>query len=147
MPASPSTAATPIHLWIIGGLTLVWNAFGALDYLMTQFRVDAYMAQFTPEQLTYFYNFPAWADAAWALGVWGSVAGSAGLLLRRAWAQWGFAISIAGLAGSSSYTLLMTDGAAIMGGTGIIVFSVVIWCVTIALYLYARRMATRGVLR
>ena len=41
----------PVHLWIVGGLSLLWNAFGAFDYLMTQLQVEAYMSQFTEEQL------------------------------------------------------------------------------------------------
>ncbi|NBC86437.1 MAG: hypothetical protein GVY25_09625 [Bacteroidetes bacterium] len=111
-----ATSRPPKHLWIVGGLSLVWNAFGALDYLMTQLKVQAYMSNFSAEQLTYFYGFPAWADAAWALGVWGAVIGSTGLLLKKAWAQWAFAISILGLVGTSIYTMLLTDGTRIMGG-------------------------------
>lgn len=78
--------STPMHLWIVGVVSLLWNAFGAMDYAMTQFQVESYMSHFTAKQLDYFYGFPAWADAAWAFGVWGCVAGSVGLLLRKAWA-------------------------------------------------------------
>ncbi len=54
------TRTTPLHLWIVGALSLLWNAVGAFDYLMTQTRNQAYMSDFTPEQLEYFYGFPAW---------------------------------------------------------------------------------------
>ncbi|PEN12512.1 hypothetical protein CRI94_13365 [Longibacter salinarum] len=145
-PSASATSRPPKHLWIVGGLSLLWNAFGALDYLMSQLQVDAYMSQFTPDQLEYFYGFPAWADAAWAFGVWGAVAGSVGLLLRKAWAQWAFAVSILGLVGSSTYSMLLTDGIAVMGGTGPLIFSLVIWLVTIGLFFYARSMTQRGVL-
>ena len=137
----------PLHLWIIGGLSLVWNAFGAFDYLMTQLEVEAYMSQFSPEQLAYFYGFPAWVVAAWALGVWGAVAGSVGLLIRQKWATWAFGISILGLLFTSTYTMALTNGIEIMGGIGTVIFSVVIWIVTVALFFYARAMARRGVLR
>lgn len=137
----------PVHLWVIGAVSLLWNAFGALDYAMTQFRVESYMSQFTAEQLTYFYQFPIWVDAAWALGVWGCVLGSIGLLLRKGWARWAFLVSLLGLAGSSTYTLLLTDGLAIMGGAGVAVFSLVIWIVTAGLFFYARWLTTRGVLQ
>lgn len=146
-PTKPGTVETPTHLWILGGLSLLWNSFGAFDYLVTQLRVEAYMSQFSAKQLDYFYSFPAWADAAWALGVWGCVLGSVGLLLRQRWATWAFAVSIAGLAGSSIYTMALTDGTAVMGGVGALIFSAVIWFITLALFFYARSMAVRGVLR
>lgn len=142
-----SSTQTPRHLWIVGIVTLIWNGFGALDYLLTQLRVEAYMAQFSPEQLTYFYGFPAWADAAWALGVWGSVIGSAGLLLRRSWAQWVFAAALFGLAGTTLYTMVLTDGLEVMGGTGPLLFTLFIWVLAIGLLVYSRAMAKRGVLR
>ena len=32
---------TPVHLWIVGIVTLLWNALGAANYLMTQRAGDA----------------------------------------------------------------------------------------------------------
>ncbi len=52
---------TPVHLWIVGVLALLWSLVGAFDYLASQLKLDAYMSQFSEEQLAYFYGFPAWA--------------------------------------------------------------------------------------
>ncbi len=87
------TTKAPLHLWIVGVLAVLWNAIGAFDYSATQLRIEAYMSAFTPEQLEYFYSFPAWAVAAWAFGVWGALLGSIALLLRKAWAVWAFGIA------------------------------------------------------
>jgi hypothetical protein len=137
---------TPVHLWIVGILALLWNSFGAFDYLATQLELEFYMSAFSEEQLAYFYAFPSWAVAAWAFGVWGSVAGSVGLLLRKKWAVWAFAISLAGMAVSSIYTMLLTDGIKLMG-PGAVAMSLVIWALAIFLLVYAWAMAKRGVLR
>ena len=143
-----TAARTPWHLWVIGGVSLLWNAVGAFDYLMTQSRAEWYMAEFTPEQLEYFYAFPAWADAGWAFGVWGAFLGSVALLLRRSWAVWLFGLSILGLIVTSVYNFVLTNGAELMGGgIGVWIFSGLIWLITIALFFYARRMAAKGVLR
>jgi hypothetical protein len=136
----------PRHLWIVGILSLLWNGFGAFDYLATQLRLEFYMSQFTPEQLDYFYSFPSWAVAAWAFGVWGAVAGSIGLLLARSWAVWAFGISLAGLAVSNVYNFVLSQGADMMGAAGVAI-TVVIWVVAIALLFYAVRQKRRGVLR
>ena len=141
-----STNKAPLHLWIVGAVTLLWNAVGALDYVATQLRIERYMSQFTPEQLEYFHGFPAWAVAAWAFGVWGSLLGSLFLLLRKRWAVWLFGIAIAGLAVTTLHNFVLTDGAAVMGPEAA-VFSAVIWVIALFLFFYARAMAKRGVLR
>ncbi len=143
---SAATSKTPVHLWIVGGLSLLWNAFGAFDYLMTQLEFEPYMSNFSSEQLEYFYSMPAWVDAGWALGVWASVAGSIALLLRKSWAIWAFAVSLVGLLVTSIFTFALSDGARIMG-EGTAYFSAVIWVVAIALLIYAIRMSGRGVLQ
>ena len=137
---------TPVHFWIVALLSVLWNAMGAFDYSATQLRLDFYMSQFTQEQLDYFYSFPAWVDAAWAVGVWGSLLGSVGLLLRKRWAVWMFGASIAGMVFTTLYNMVLTNGIEMMGGGGA-VFAAIIWVISILLFLYSRGMAKRGVLR
>lgn len=139
------TVKTPRHLWIVGVVAVLWNAIGAFDYSATQMRLEAYMSAFTPQQLEYFYGFPAWAVAAWAIGVWGALLGSIALLLRKSWAVPLFAASIAGMVFTTIYNFVLTDGAAMMGAGGML-FSAVIWIIALALFFYARAMAKRGVL-
>lgn len=143
--ATVGRGAVPRHLWIVGVVAVLWNAMGAFDYLATQMEWSFYMDQFTEAQLDYFYGFPAWAVAGWAVAVWSALAGSVGLLLRRRWAVGAFALSLIGMAVSTLYSFVLSDGAAVMG-TGGVIFSVVIAAVAIILLLYARRMAARGVL-
>jgi len=140
-----SRRKTPVHLWIVGVLALLWNAMGAFDYLATHLQLEFYMSQFSEEQLAYFYGFPAWAVAGWAFGVWGAFAGSIGLLLRKKWSVWAFGISLAGMVVSSIYNLVLSNGAEIMGSGGMI-FTAFIWVVAIFLFLYARVQANQGVL-
>lgn len=140
-----STGKTPLHLWVIGIVALLWNAMGAFDYTATQMRLESYMSQFTPEQLAYFYGFPAWAKGFWAIAVWGSVLGSIALLMRKSWAVTLFGISIVGLIGTSIYNFVLTDGIAEMGD-GALMFSVLIWVISLFLFFYARAMSARKVL-
>ena len=144
--AAGGAVRTPAHLWFVGVLALLWNGIGAFDYLATRMKLDLYMSQFTEVELAYFYGFPAWAVAGWAFGVWGAVAGSVGLLVRRRWSPWAFAVSLAGMVVSSVYTLGMSDGAEVMGSGGL-VFSAVIWLVAVLLLAYSWRQSARGVLR
>jgi hypothetical protein len=140
------SSRTPLHLWIVGVVSALWNAVGAFDFIATQFRIEGYMSQFPPEQLAYFHAFPLWVDVAWAAGVWGSLLGSIALLLRTAWAVGLFGVALLGLAVTTVHNFLLTNGIEIMG-TGAVIFTAVIWIVAVALLLYARAMARRGWLR
>ena len=86
---APRVSGTPTHLWIVGLVSLLWNAYGGYDYTMTQLREPGYFAMMSEqmhvpvaELQAFFDSFPAWASALWAIGVWGSVAGSILLLMR-----------------------------------------------------------------
>ncbi len=137
---------TPVHLWIVGGLSLLWNAFGALDYTMTQTRNATWLSQITPEQRDYVLSSPAWADAAWALGVWGSLAGSVLLLMRRHYAVNAFAVSLVGLAISTVWQLLLSDGIGVMGPSALYI-NLTVWAILIGLLVYSVKQRAAGVLR
>ena len=64
-----TTPRTPWHLWVVGILGFLWDSMGAFDYLMTQTQNESYMSNFTPEQLEFFYNFPTWVVAFWAMSM------------------------------------------------------------------------------
>ena len=139
---------TPVHLWIVGVVSLLWNAVGAFDYTMTKMQNPEYLAAFTPEQQAWFASFPLWANIGWALGVWGSVLGSLLLLARSRHAVSAFAVSLVGLAISCIYQFGVHYGDLMrLFGTFPMIFTAIIWVILIALYLYARKQAAAGVLR
>lgn len=140
-----TTTKAPVHLWIVGILAVLWNAIGCFDYYATQSKLESYMGQFTPEQLDYFYGFPMWVDAAWAIAVWGSLLASFALLLRKAWAVWLFGLAILAMAATSVYSFVLSDGMALMG-SGALYFTIVIWIIALFLFFYAQAMAKRRVL-
>jgi hypothetical protein len=139
---------TPVHLWIVGVVSLLWNAVGAFDYTMTKMQNAEYLAAFTPEQQAWFATFPLWANIGWALGVWGSVLGSLLLLARSRHAVSAFVVSLVGLAISCIYQFGLHYGDLMrLFGTFPMIFTAIIWVILIALFLYARKQAAAGVLR
>ncbi|MEJ8563226.1 hypothetical protein QTO30_19765 [Yoonia sp. GPGPB17] len=142
-------AKTPIHLWIVGIVSLFWNVGGAMDYVMTRTNAAEYLAAQPPERLTMLKDAPMWFGVAWAVGVWFSVIGSLLLLLRSRFAGAAFALSLIGLIGSSIYTYVIADGGSMVAaaGTAAIVFTIAIPVILVLLWIYARAMTRRGVLR
>ena len=150
-PARTRTA-TPVHLWIVGALALLWNAFGAYDYLMTRMRNTDYLASMMPDAdpnavLAWIDAFPIWAQAGWGLGVWGGLVGAMMLLARSRWTVAAFAASLLGAVISLGYQLFAAPPLAGVDATMAKTMPVVIIVVALALFLYARAMRARGVLR
>ncbi len=140
------TVKTPWHLWVIGAISLLWNSGGVISYTMT--KLAALDGTGMPsEQLNYYYSFPAWATAFWALGVWGCFFGSAALLFRSRYAVWLFGISIVGLVGTTIFQQVFSDMPETLQTAGHTAFAAAIWVITIGLFFYARSMSKSGVLR
>ena len=48
MTDAPATRTSPPwHLWVVGVLSLLWNAFGATDFVMTMLNRDAWFDMMT----------------------------------------------------------------------------------------------------
>ncbi len=141
-----AASGTPKHLWVVGILAVLWNAMGAWDYYATQTRNEAYMSGFTPEQLEFFYGFPTWVVAFWAIAVWGGLLGSVLLLMRKAWAVPVFLVSFVAMVITAFQNFVLSNGLEVMGDAVSLIFTVAIFLVSLGLYLYARAMRERGVL-
>lgn len=138
-------SGTPMHLWAVGILSLLWNAFGAFDFIMTNVRDPAYLQRFPVEVMDYIDTMPWWVIGCWALGVWGAVLGSVLLLARSRFAVTAFAASLLGLAASTVYQQMGGMPEAVQP-EGMMAMNLVIWAAAILFFVYALRMRRRGVL-
>jgi hypothetical protein len=102
-------AATPWHLWAVGGISLLWNGFGGYDFVMSMTQGEAYWraSGMNDAMIAYYNAMPAWMYIPWVLGVWGAVAGSILLLLRSRFAVHAFALSLIGAVVSLLYGLVI----------------------------------------
>ncbi len=138
---------TPAGFRIVAGLSLLWNGFGAVDYTLTKMRNPGYLANFPPEMMAAIDNFPAWMTAFWALGVWGSLAGSVLLLMRSRHAVTAFWVSLLGLAVSTAYQILGDSVPDSMMTAGFFAMNALIWASLLFFIWYARRALKQGLLR
>ena len=146
--ATVQPVPAPTHLWVVGILSLLWNAFGATDYTMTELGNLAWfeMMGLGSEEMAFVQSFPTWAVAAWAIGVWGSVVGSILLLMRSRHAVTAFMLSAIGAAISFGYQFSIDKPASMEGAAGA-AMPVAITILIVLQWYYARRQAASGVLR
>jgi hypothetical protein len=150
--AIETRARTPMHLWIVGVLAVLWNCIGCFDYLMTRMRDTDYLATMMPTvdpnaMLAWIDAFPIWAQFGWGLGVWGGLAGSVLLLLRSRWAVWGLGLSLVGAILGLGYQIVAAPPLAGADDAVNQAMPYIIIAIAVALFLYARAMEKKGVLR
>ena len=142
---------TPAHLWIVGALALLWNCFGAFDYLMTRTHNMEYIAKSMPGTdpntvLAWVEGMPMFAQFGWGLGVWAGVLGAVLMLVRSRFAVWSFAASLLGIVLSIGYQLV--GAPALPGSEGgmnqIMPYAIII--VGAGLLAYSQVMAKRDLL-
>jgi hypothetical protein len=146
------SARAPAHLWIVGILSLLWNGFGAFDYTMTRMRNTDYLASAMPgvdpnATLAWIDAFPIYAQIGWALGVWLGLLGSVLLLLRSRWAVWSYGLSLVGAVLGLGYQVALAPPLAGAEGAMFTLMPYVIILVALGLFLYARAMERKGLLR
>lgn len=150
MDAEPRRA--PIHLWVIGIAAVLWNGFGSFDYLMTRTRGAAYIESMMHTNqgdaiMAYIDAFPVWAAAGWGLGVWGGLLGSILLLMRHRWAVPIFLVSLVGALVSFGYQFANPSGIGELSAGINAIMPFVIIAIAVGLFLYARAMRVKGVIR
>jgi hypothetical protein len=153
--ATTSETRAPVHLWIVGILSLLWNCFGCYDYFMTRTRGADYIATAMPgvdgnAVMAWLDAMPLYAQIGWGLGVWLGLLGSILLLVRSRWAVWSFVISLVGAILSIGYQVALAPpmpGSAETESGMMKLLPYVILLIAAFLAWYARTMEKRGVLR
>ena len=150
--ATTAEGRTPVHLWVVGILATLWNAFGCYDYVMTKTRNMDYLSQMpgvsAEEMLAYVDAFPIYSQIGWALGVWGGLLGSILLLLRSRYAVHAFAVSVLGIVLSIGWSLTLGPPPPVGTDEGIFaIFPYIIIIVGVGLLYYAWRLRDKGVIR
>ncbi len=146
--AQPKSSGAPWHLWAVGIIAVLWNAYGCYDYVMTTTGGEAYLRSLGigEEAIAYFAAMPAWMTGVWAIGVWGGMLGAILLLLRRKWALHVFVVSLAGFVFSLIYTYLLSDGGSVMPPEAPIMNAVILFGCLFFVW-YAWFATSRGFLR
>lgn len=131
---------TPWHLWVVGGLALLWVSYPAYDYVMMNTRNAAYLADVPADWQAMVFGQPLWVDIAWAVLILAALAGAVLLLLRRRWAWPALTLAFVALAADQAYVVFAT-------AFGFSPQIPVLLGVSALFALYAWWMAKRGVLR
>jgi len=134
---------TPWHLWVVGVLSLLWNASGA--WVFVQAQTGAAMDMDAAE-IAYYAEQPLWVVALTDLGFAGAVLGALALLLRSRWAPPLYLLSLAAILASAAGDIARGT-ALLLQQQDWLVLAGVTTGLAIAQWAYAVLSRRRGVLR
>ena len=135
---------TPWHLWVVGGLLLIWQGLATFDYVATVARFEPWLSQFPDEALAYFFNAPLWMYVIWGVGSIGGLIGVIFLLMRDRKAVPVFLAALIASAVSIFYSFANPPPGDVGGGPG---FMIAVLAIAIAIFSYFVWLQKRGVLR
>ncbi|MEE9454237.1 MAG: hypothetical protein V3V13_07640 [Paracoccaceae bacterium] len=141
-------APLPQHIWLVGGMAMLWGLYGLINYVVAQVRMAQYIAGKTAEELTYFSGPSIFGHTMWVIAVLGMLSGAVFLLMRRRYAV---------LAYWAGFLAMIAMQVEIVIQFGLDFFYVVSinaqilttipFVIAIGLIIYSHRMRARGVLR
>ena len=139
----PAPRKAPWHLWVVGILSLLWNASGAYTIMSAQ---SGAVMDMDPPEVAYYAAQAPWFVAVTDLVLISAVLAAIALLLRSRWAVHLYGLSIAGIVVTSIYDIA-AGTALLLQDQGWLILSCVTTGLAVAQLLYAIAMRSRGVLR
>jgi hypothetical protein len=140
------SAKPPAWFWIVGVLMLLWNGVGVMAYV-GEAMMPAEALQALPEgQRALILGRPAWATAAYAVAVFGGVAGCLLLLIRRRSAIPVLSLSLLGVIVQMGHAFLLADAFRLVGPAGTVLPALVL-AGAVFLVWFARHARAKGWLR
>lgn len=136
----PSKA--PSHLWVVGVLLVLWNAWGIALAIGVQ---TSQLPPLDPEDLAFFEAQPLWITLVADLGAFAGVAGAVSLLLQSRWALRFFLAQVTLIAFTNVYELA-NGTSLLLDSPELRIATAVLAVVLAAQIVYAWKMIRRRVL-
>jgi hypothetical protein len=139
----PVAGKAPWHLWVVGVLSLLWNAAGAWTIMSAQSGAPMDM---DANEIAYYAAQEPWFVAIVDVALIGATLAALALLLRSRWAAHLYALSIAAIVVTGAYDIAQGT-ALLLHDRGWLVLECVTFGLAVLQWLYAWAMRKRGVLR
>jgi hypothetical protein len=135
--AEESIGGPPRSFLIIGIIALLWNVFGVAAYIMQVTMSPEALANLPAAERALYDTMPSWVTGAFAIAVFTGLAGSVGLLMKKAWCVPVFQVSLVAIVLQFGYWLGFS-GAVEVHGAGVYVMPALVTAIGVFLVWYSR---------
>lgn len=141
-PTPGSHRRAPLHFWVVGILSLLWNVWGAYIALSAQ---SGHLPNLRAEDQAYFDAQPLWLVIAVDAGLLAGIAGAVALLLQHRAATRLYAAQFVVISLANVYELAIGISPMLDGSASVAV-SLILLAIMALQAVYAARMRRRGLL-
>lgn len=122
---------------VLSVLAILWNLMGVLAFVAQQAMPAEAMAKLPQEQQDLYAKIPLWATIAFGVAVFGGLAGSITLIMKKSISAPLFILSLAGVLAQQAHMYFFSDTMKVMGPSSAIMPTVVL-IIAIALIPFAK---------
>ena len=139
---SEARIKTPWHIWVVGGLTLLWNGSGAVTILLAQ---AGRLPGLGADEAAYYAAQPWWFVISTDIATLAPVAAGVALFFRSQLAVWLFAVSLFFIIVNNFYDVTAGTSRTLVN-QGALIVTITIVVIAVHQVIYALVMNKRGVL-
>lgn len=136
----------PTWYYVISVILLTWNLMGVSAFIMQMNMGKEQIDAMTEAERIMYENYPIWAILAFALAVFGSTLGSAGMILRMKWSKLVLIASLGGVLIQMFYNVFMS-GAMDVYGPGAAIMPVMVAVISVFLVWFSDFALKKGWLK
>lgn len=129
--------------WVIAIVALLWNVMGVISYLGQKLMTPEMLGKLPQEQQDMYNQMPMWATAAFAIAVWGGLAASISMVVRKKWANQLFILSFVGIVVQMVYNVFISNALEVYGPGGL-VMPVMILAFGLLFIFYSKHAIKKG---
>lgn len=118
--------------------------FGVMAWVMDLMTDEAALAQMSEAQRQLFATRPQWIFVVYGIAIFSGLAGTIGLLMRKAWATPVLGISLVAIVVQFGYVFLVMDAIRLLGAATTVPFPLVIFTLGAALLWFSVFAKRRG---
>lgn len=105
----------PVWFWVIAVFALLWNLMGVYSFYAHTFISEAALAELSEAERALYGEYPTWTSIVFAIAVFGGLAGSLGLILKKKWSKIAFIISLCAIIPQMAHNLFFTSSIEVYG--------------------------------
>lgn len=134
--------ATPWHLWVVAGLTLLWNGSGAVTIMLAQ---AGRLSGISADEAAYYAAQPSWLIISTDVATLAPLVAGFALLFRSRFAVPLFAVSLVLIVANHAHELASGTSRALVNPGASIVTTIILVIASLQL-VYASAMKKRAIL-
>ena len=111
----------PMWFWVVAVFFLLWNLMGVSSFFTHTFISNEVLDALPIAEKELYESYPLWTKIVFAIGIFGGLLGSIGLVLKKKWSKLSFIISLCAIIPQMIYNVFVSKSMEVHGTVSIVI--------------------------